>query len=156
VASKQSFEFEHVVALLQFVDPEHVTALTQFLEFVHVTAFGQFSQLVQLLALILHWQLYSVHKHITITAIINQFFVKAHVLNAIVFCIIVIYLAVYFGRLLNSALRSFIKLISLSFYTIITITCCSFCVLPNNSVRHGNKTMIHLIWILISFPKYMT
>jgi hypothetical protein len=103
VASKQSFEFVHVVARLQFVDPVHVTALRQFLEPVHVTAFGQFSQpvhatvqLVQSLPPV-HWQLYSVHKHITITAITNQFFVKEHVLNAIVVWMIVIYLAVYFG-----------------------------------------------------------
>jgi hypothetical protein len=67
-------------------------------------------QLVQSLPPV-HWQLYSVHKHITITAITNQFFVKAHVLNAIVFCIIVTYRAVYFDRLLNSALLSTIYII---------------------------------------------
>jgi hypothetical protein len=99
MASKQSFEFVHVLALLQFVDPVHVSALTQFSELVHVTAFGQFPQpvhpAVQLVqsAPPVHWQLYSVHKHITITTIINQFVVKPHVLNAIVSCIIVIYLA---------------------------------------------------------------
>jgi hypothetical protein len=42
-------------------------------------------QLVQSLPPV-HWQLYSVHKHITITAITNHFFEKPHVLKAIVFC----------------------------------------------------------------------
>jgi hypothetical protein len=112
VASKQPFEFVHVVALLQFVDPVHVVALTQFLESVHVIAFGQFLQLVHAVVQLVqsaapvHWQLYSLHKHITTTAIINQIFVKVLILNDILFCIIVIYLAVYFGRLLISALRS--------------------------------------------------
>jgi hypothetical protein len=100
------------VAALQFVDSVHVSAFIQFSEAVHVIAFGQFLQPVHACVQLVqssppvHWQLYSVHKHITITAITNQFLVKAHVLNAIIFCIIVIYLAVYFGRLLNSALRS--------------------------------------------------
>jgi hypothetical protein len=75
------------MAVLQPVDPVHVRALTQFLEPVHVSAFGQFPQpvhpAVQLVqsAPPVHWQLYSVHKHITTTAIINQFFVKVHILN---------------------------------------------------------------------------
>jgi hypothetical protein len=74
VASKQSFEFVHVMALLQFLDPVHVTALKQFLEPVHVSAFGQFPQPVHPAVRLVqssppvHWQLYSVHKHITITA----------------------------------------------------------------------------------------
>jgi hypothetical protein len=128
MASKQSFEFVHVLALLQFVDPVHVSALTQFSELVHVTAFGQFPQpvhpAVQLVqsAPPVHWQLYSVHKHITITTIINQFVVKPHVLNAIVSCIIVIYLAVYFGRLLISALHPTISLISTIIMTSVTIS----------------------------------
>jgi hypothetical protein len=112
MALLQSVDPVHVSALTQFSESVHVAALTQFLESVHVCAFGQLPQpvhaAVQLVQSVppVHWQLYSLHKHITITAIINQFFVKPHILNAIVFCIIVIDLVVYFGRLLNSGLRS--------------------------------------------------
>jgi hypothetical protein len=91
--------------LIQFVEPIQLLAFGQFLQPVHVSV-----QLVQSVPPV-HWQLYSVQKHITITAITNQFFVKAHVLNAIVFWIIVTYRAVYFGRLLNSALLSTIYIL---------------------------------------------